>query len=82
MDERLVDGQPPLRVSEVATRIGYSDRFVQKLMRAGAVSFVQAPCSPERRVPVREVRRLMIQLCVGVEKGEQGEKGERKPVSP
>jgi hypothetical protein len=87
MDDRLRDGQPPLRVSQVAASIGYSDRFVQKLMDVGALAFVETPGSmvgrrPERRVPVAEVRRLRLQLAVGGEKGEQGEQGEQSRLNP
>ena len=63
---RLEDGQPPMRVGEVAAIIGYSVRYVQKLVDAEVVMAVRMPEGTERRVPVHEVRRLAHQLHVAV----------------
>jgi hypothetical protein len=60
--QRLQEGGPPLRVSELAAIIGYSARGVQKLMEAGAVRFVQVHKDAERRIPVTEAVRLARDL--------------------
>jgi hypothetical protein len=62
MADRLQDGRPAMRVHEVAAAIGYSRRYVQKLMSAGALATVPSPSGRERRVPVAEVRRLRTEI--------------------
>jgi len=59
---RLTDGQPPLRVSEVAAAIGYTSRYVQKLLTAGTLASVSSPTGRERRVPVKAVQQLLKDL--------------------
>jgi len=65
VNDRLADGKPPLRVSEVAEIIDYSSRFVQKLMDCDALASVRLPDSTERRIPTEEVCRLREQLGLG-----------------
>jgi excisionase family DNA binding protein len=76
--DRLESGRPPLRVSELARLVGYSDRWIQKCLDAGALGYVQpGGAGRERRVPVSEATRLARDLRVlPAEKGEKGEKGE------
>ncbi len=59
---RLAEGQPSLRVGQVAAIIGYSDRYVRKLFDSGVLKGVRLAEGTERRVPVDEVRRLARQL--------------------
>jgi excisionase family DNA binding protein len=61
--DRLVEGAPPLRVSEVAAAIGYSPRYVQKLLRNKAIQSVKMRGRRERRIPVSEVLRLRSELA-------------------
>jgi excisionase family DNA binding protein len=61
--ERLAAGQPPLRVSEVAAAIGFSPRYVRKLLENQAIQAVTSPSGRERRIPVEEVRRLIGELA-------------------
>jgi hypothetical protein len=59
---RLEPGQPPLRVGELAELVGYSERWVQKLMDEKILIFVQVRPGTERRVPVEAAARLAAQL--------------------
>lgn len=63
--ERLESGQP-LRVGQVAELVGYSVRYVQKLIEQGELGYVQREPGAERRVPVQEAKRLAADLGVPV----------------
>lgn len=61
---RLAAGQPPLRVGELATLLGYSRETVRKWLDAGVVEAVRGPDGGERRVPVGAALRLAQDLRV------------------
>lgn len=63
--ERLADGQPPLRLGELAGLTGYSRRYLQKLMDAGLIDHVGL--GEERRIPVQEALRMARDLRILVE---------------
>ncbi len=60
--ERLREGEPPLRVGELARLIGFSGEYVRKLIRAGTLESVSITGTIERRIPVREAQRLARDL--------------------
>lgn len=63
--ERLEDGQPPFRVSELAALIGYSRGKIRAMLRGDQPEIASVRLSVkdiERRVPVTEVRRLLSLL--------------------
>lgn len=60
--ERLREGAPPLRIHEVVELTGYSAPTVRKLIDAGTIQAVRI--TEERRVPVREARRLLAELGI------------------
>lgn len=63
--DRLAVGRPPLRVSELASIVGYSDRWLRKLMDAGILTYVQpGGAGTERRVPAFEAARLARELKI------------------
>lgn len=64
---RLQDGQPPLRTGELAELIGYSTPTVRKFIEADVIRTVGL--TSERRVPVREARRLCDELGIDILKG-------------
>lgn len=67
--KRLREGEPPLRVGELADLIGYSPRGVQRLMDKGALPFVRLHEDGERRIPVAEAAQLARHLGVLKEGG-------------
>lgn len=59
--DRLRLGQP-LRVGELAGAVGYSSRYLQKLMTAGTLPFVQRCPGSERRIPCADAVALAESL--------------------
>lgn len=59
---RLAEGQPPLRVHELAGIIGYSRRYIQKLLDSDTLRHVGL--GEERRIPVQEATRLARDLGI------------------
>jgi len=60
--DRLERGQPPLRVGELAEFAGYDPITIRKLMREGVVASVGL--TGEKRIPVAEARRILVELRV------------------
>lgn len=54
--ERFKDGQPPLRVSELADALGCSRGYIHKLIEAGTVKVWKV--GRVFRVPVQEAQKL------------------------
>ncbi len=58
----IADGEPPLRAGAFAKMAGYSVFFIYKMIRAGAIQSVGL--TKERRIPVHEARRILVELGV------------------
>ena len=64
--ERLRDGQPPLRISELAPLLGYSTGKLRQLVKSGDIAVVKLrdKDQEEGRIAVAEARRLMVRLGI------------------
>jgi excisionase family DNA binding protein len=58
--ERLREGEPPLRVGELARLIGFSGEYVRKLIRSGNLPAILM--GHERRIRVQEAQKLARDL--------------------
>lgn len=59
LSQRLLEGDRPLRVGELAGLVGYSSRHLRRMFDSGRLRFVSLPGSAERRIPTDEARRLV-----------------------